>query len=83
MELSDIQRELLDTEPLRKKIILIFSILLIIACIYFSFECGEFVRSVSLYQYSSPMKLLSDIVENAILPFIFLGITVKGLLLIK
>ena len=83
MGLSDIQRELLDTEPLRKKIFLLFSILLIIACIYFSFESGEFVRSFSLYQYSNSMTVLSDIFENAILPFIFLGVIVKGLLLIK
>jgi hypothetical protein len=91
MKMSSIQREVLDEallrkqilEPFRKKIFLLLSILLIVVCIYFSFEVGEFLLNFNVYEFSNPLTALLDCFDDVILPIILLCLTVKGLLLTK
>jgi hypothetical protein len=81
--ISKIQRGIVDIDPVRKKTFLLFCILAIVVCIYFLFEFGEFLLTFNLYAYPNPTTVLLEIFDDVILPFVFLGITVIGLLLTK
>ncbi len=83
MELSTIQRELQDLEPLRKKIFFLMITLLLLACINFLFDFGEVLLTFNSNQFSNPLQAAYIIFEDVSLPILYICIILIGFFSIK